>query len=295
MTTTLESFDHKGWISRFGEALEDTAATARPYGVSFRVYGPIDTNLFWREQHGRYREMAELARTDPYAAKLFDESHLWLDSLPDGVLDLLLEHPVIEHAWSRGSRETFHFVQVLGDGHADVESLIANLAKLSVKVGGKRAATMLHRFLVAGEGLRLHAHEITVLHGLRLDEPIPLGRGAYLASYDAVRKRFGLPEDPEPWLRRSDKGLDLHPGRLARASSRAVLVRRVSCGPAVAPCDCSTNPKGSVKLRYRFPDDHRVEPVGGVFEERETPLQLLSIAVRSKLVSHTVINAVPPG
>ena len=294
MTTTLDSFDYKGWISRFGEALEHTAATARPHGVPFRVYRPIDTNLFWREQHGRYREMAELARTDPYAAKLFDESRLWLDSLPDGVLDLLLEHSVMKHAWSRGSREGFHFVQVLGGGHANAKSLIVNLAKLSVKVGGKRAATLLHRFLVAGEGVRLHAHEITVLHGLKLDEPVPLGRGAYLASYDAVRKRFGLPEDPEPWLRRSDEGLDLHPKRLAHATSRAVLVRQVSWGPAVAPCDCPTNPNSPLKLRYRFPDDHRVESVADVFEERETLLQLLSIAVRSKLVSHTVINAVPP-
>ena len=295
MTTTLQSFDRKGWINRFGKALEDTAATARPRWVPFRMYGQIASkDLYQREQYRRYRGMAELAKTDPYAAKLFDESRLWLDSLPDGVLDLLLEHPVIEHVWSRGSREAFHFVQVLGSVHADVKSLITNLAKLSVKVGGKRAATMLHRFLVAGEGVRLHAHEITVLHGLKLDEPVPLGRGAYLASYDAVRKRFGLPEDPEPWLSRRDEDLDLHPGRLARASSRSVLVRQVRWGPAVAPCDCSTNQKGSLKLRYRFPDDHRVESVADVFEERETLLQLLTVAVRSKLVSHTVINAVPP-
>ena len=137
MITTLQSFDRKGWISRFGKALEDTAATARPHWVPFRMYGQIDRDLYRREQYRRYRGMAELAKTDPYAAKLFDESHLWLDSLPDGVLDLLLEHPVIEHAWSRGSREAFHFVQVLGGGHADVKFLITNLAKLSVKVGGK--------------------------------------------------------------------------------------------------------------------------------------------------------------
>ena len=294
MTTTLESFDRKGWISRFGKALEETAAAARPSWVPFRISEPLDRDLYWREQHRRYRGMAELATTDPYAAKLFEESHLWLDSLPDGVLDLLLKHPVIGNAWSSGSREAFHHVQVLGGGHADVESLIANLAKLSVKVGGKRAASILHRFLVAGEGVRLHAHEITVLHGLTLDEPIALGRGAYLASYDGVRKRFGLPEDPEPWVRRSDEGLDLHPGRLAHASSRAVLVRQVSWGPAVAPCDCSSNPERPLRLRYRFPDDHRVESISDVFEERETLLQLLSIAVRSKLVSHAVIDAMPP-
>lgn len=294
MTTTLESFDREGWISRFGEALEDTAATAHPHGVPFRMYGPIDEGLYRREQHRRYRRMAELARTDPYAAKLFDESRLWLDALPDGVLDLLLEHPVIEHAWSRGSREAFHWVHMLGSGHADAKFLITNLAKLSVKVSGKRAATMLHRFLVAGEAVRLHAHEITVLHGLKLEQSIPLGRGAYLASYDAVRKRFGLPEDPELWLRRSDEGLDLHPGRLVHASSRAVLVRHVSWGPAVAPCYCPTSPKSPPKFRYRFPDYHRVESIADLFEEHETLLQLLSIAVRSKLVSHTVIHAVPP-
>ena len=293
MITTLDNFDRKRWISRFGDALEETAAAARPARVPFRISKPLAGDLYWREQHRRYRGMAELARTDPYAAKLFDESHLWLDSVPDGVLDLLLEHPVIGNAWSSGSREGFHRVRMLGGGHADAESLLARLAKLSVKVGGKRAASILHRFLVAGEGVRLHAHEITVLHGLTLDEPIALGRGAYLASYDGVRKRFGLPEDPEPWLRRSDEGLDLHPRRLAHASSRAVLVRQVSWGPAVAPCECPSNPELPLRLRYRFPDVHRVESISDIFEERETLLQLLSIAVRSKLVSHTVIDAMP--
>ena len=294
MTTTFDSFDHKGWIHRFGAALENTASTARPHGVPFPLYGLLDEDTYREQQHRRYREMAEMAKSDPYAAKLFDESRLWLDALPDGVLDLLLEHPVIEHAWSHGSREAFHFVRILGGGHADVKSLITNLAKLSVKVGGERAATMLHRFLIAGERVRLHAHEITVLHGLKLNEPIPLERGAQLASYDAVRKRFGLPEDPELWLRRGDECLDSHPGRLAHGSSRAVLVRPVRWGPAIAPCNCPTNSESPLKLRYRFPDDHRVESIAEVFEERETLLNLLSIAVRSKLVSHTVINAVLP-
>lgn len=294
MTTRIDGFDYKRWVSRFGRALEDTAAIARLIRVPFGMYGTFERGSYRREMHRRYRAMAELARSDPYAAKLFDESRLWLDALPDGVLDLLLEHPVIEYAWSAGSREAFHFVQVLGGGHADVKFLISNLAKLSVKVGGKRAATMLHRFLVAGDGARLHAHEITVLHGLKLDESVPLGRGAYLASYEAVRKHFGLPEDPEPWLNWKDEGLDLHPGRLADSPSPAVFVRQVSWGPAVAPCHCPGNPETPLRLRYRFPEDHCVESVAEIFEERETLLQLLSIAVRSKLVSHTVINAVPP-
>ena len=293
MAATLEHFNRKAWINRFGKALEDTAARARPHGVPLPLYGSMPEGSYRREVQRRYREMAELSKSDPYAAKLFHESFLWLDVVPDGVLDLLLEHPVFEHAWSRGSRKAFHSVRLLGGGHADVKSLIRNLAKLSVKFGGERAATMLHRFLVAGEGVRLHAHEIMVIHGLKLDEPIPLGPGAYLASYDAVRERFGLPEDPEPWLRRRGEGLDLHPGRLAHPSSGTVLVRQVNWGPAVAPCDCPTS-EHPLKLRCRFPDDHRLVSVADIFGERETLLHLLSIAMRSKLVSHTVINAVPP-
>ena len=206
------------------------------------MYGLVDEGIYRREQHRRYREMAALARTHPYAAKLLDESRLWLDTLPDGVQDLLLEHPVIEHAWSRGSTEGLHLVRVLGRGRTGVKFLITNLAKLSVK---------------------------------------------------AVRTRFGLPEDPEPWLRRSDEGLDLHPGRLAHASAPAVLVRQVSRGPAVAPSD-GANREFPLKFRHRFPDDHHVESVADIFEEREELLRLLSIAVRSKLVSDTVIDAVPP-
>lgn len=250
MVVTLRDFDRKEWISRFGEALEDVAANARPRRVPIRVDGPMQIGLYQREEHRRYGEMAALARTDPFAAKLFDESRLWLDTLPEGMQDLLLQHPVVEQAWYGGSREGFHWVQVLEHGHADVTSLISNLAKLSVKVGGRYAATLLHRFFVAGEDVRLHANEITVLHGLKLDEPITLGRGTYLASYDSVRKCFGLPEDPEPWLRPREEGPDRHPGRLARASTRSVLVRQFSWGPAITPCNCPTNKDSSTKLTH---------------------------------------------
>ena len=291
---TRREFDREEWVRRFGAALERTVAAARHMGVPLGIYGRVKTGTFRQERHRRYLEMATLANTDAYAAKLFNESHLWLDAVPDGVLDVLREHPAIAQAWSVGSREGFHLGGVFGRTTADVKSLIGNLAKLSARVGGAYAATLLHRFLVAGNDLRLHAHEITVLHGLELDEPIPLGRGAYLASYEAVRERFGLPEDPEPWLRERDEGLDRHPGRLAHASSRAVLVRRFNWGPGAMPRDDSGDPRGSLQHRYWFPVDHRVESIIDVFEEGEALLHLLSISAGSKLVSHTTIRVVPP-
>lgn len=262
-------------------------------GVPFGIYGAVRRDVYRREMHRRFLDMATLANTDAYAAKLFDESHLWLDALPDGVLDVLREHPAIAQAWSAGSRDGFHLGGVFGRGTDDVKFLISCFAKLSARVGGAYAATLLHRFLIAGNSVRLHAHEITVLHGLELDEPMPLGRGAYLDSYDAVRECFGLPEDPEPWFHERDERPDRHPGRLARPSSRTVLVRRFNWGPGAAPREDSGNRDHSLQHRHWFPADHRVESITDMFEERETLLHLLSIAVRSKLVSHTVITAVP--
>ena len=290
---TPEKFDRKAWILRFGATLERTVADVPHLDVPFQFVGTIRTDIYRREMYRRYLEMAALANTDAYAAKLFDKSHLWLDDLPDGVLDVLREHPAVAWAWSAGSGGGFDLGGVFGRTGSDVKPLIGCLAKLSARVGGEYAATLLHRFLVAGDDVRLHAHEITVLHGLKLDEPIPLGRGAYLDSYDAAGERFGLPEDPEPWLRRSDESLDRHPGRVARASSRTVLVRRFNWGPGAMPRDEIGDTHGSLQHRYWFPMDHRVESIVGVFEEQENLLHLLSIAVRSKLVSHTTITAVP--
>ncbi len=146
MPATPNEFDQKAWIRRFGAALERTVAGARHMGVPFGIYGTMRIGAARRERHRRYLEMAALANIDAYAAKLFDESHLWLDALPDGVLDLLREHPAIAQAWSAGSREGFHLGGVFGRVTDDVSSLIAQLAKLSARVGGAYAATPLRMY-----------------------------------------------------------------------------------------------------------------------------------------------------
>ena len=294
MFITLEDFDRKAWIRRLGATLEETVANVRHTQVPFWFprAGRIET--LNKEALRHYREMAALANTDPYAAKLFDESHLWLDALPEGVLDVLLEHPVLSQAYSGKSRHQFRFLQSLGHSPSDAKFLVTHLAKLSARVGGEYAATLLHRFLAAGNHTRLHAHEVTVFHGLEFDNPIPLGRGTYLASFDDARERFGLPWDPEPWLSRRQKGLNLNPGRIARTSLPAVLVRPFRWGLAVPPPDESINSEFLTHLNCRFPNDHRIDSIIDLFEEREALLHLLSIAVQSKLVSHTTIVAIPP-
>ena len=60
------------------------------------------------------------------------------------------------------------------------------------------------------------------------------------------------------------------------------------------PRDDSGDTRGSLQHRYWFPADHRVQWIIDVFEEGEALLHLLSIAVGSKLVSHSTITVVPP-
>lgn len=289
------TFDNKDWIRRFGAALENVVNSAEHiHGVPFPFASPNLVEDYEEVLRHRYRELATLANEYPYAAKLFDKSYIRLEDVPEGLQALLLEHPVLGQVWSAGSREGLHLGNVTGLGHTSVESIIANLAKLSARVGGEYAATRLHRFLVAGQDTRLHAHEITILYGLKTDEPVALGRGAYLANYNSVRRRFGLDEDPEPWLSRSNRGLDNHPGRLADESSRCVLVRKINWGPAVAPYHCPVDGDRSFsKLKYWFPDGHVVDSFVNMIKERDILLDLLSIIVESKLVSHTTILALP--
>ena len=115
-----------------------------------------------------------------------------------------------------------------------------------------------------------------------------------MANYNSVRRRFGLDEDPEPWLSHGGHGLENHPGRLAHESSRCVLVRRINWGPAAPPRHCPADDDRTFsKLNYRFPDDHVVDSFVAMVTGRDMLLDLLSIAVESKLVSHTTLLALP--
>ena len=287
------TFNHRDWVNRLGAALEQVAACAHPSGFPFRTEhlpnpGPID--LYDEEIHRQYRQLATRARRDPDASALFYRSSLRIETVPSDIGAILREHPTLKRTLAEsGTPEGFHFQRILSGGHVDLTSLVSRLAKSSVKLGGKRVATMLHRYLVAGEHTRLHAHEIILLHGLIVDEHIDLGPGAYLASYEAAKVRFDLPDDPEEWLARSD----LQPGRLTRSTALSVLVRSVSWGPGVGPCDCPTGNSQSLNVRYRFPDRYPINSVERFFHDRAMLIQLLSIATRSKLVSHTAFYVFP--
>ncbi len=277
-------FDKRDWATRLGEALEQVASNARPHGFPFRTEhlpnpGPI--SLYEEEEHRQFRLLAARARHDRHASELFEKSSLWFDSVPPEVTSILREHPSLERCWSTSdSRDRFHLQVFLSGRHIGLESLVRRLAKSSVKIGGERAATMLHRFLVAAEHTRLHAHEITVFHGLIVDERIDLGAGAYLAPYEEGKSQFDLLDEPEFQSSEMSKQL----GRFNRSPSRAVLVRSVAWG-GLAPCGCPASENRSPNVKYRFPGRYSIDSWERFFGDQEVLIDLLSVAVRSRFVA----------
>ena len=160
----LATLDKQSWTIRLGNALERVAEEARPDGFPFRpqrlpVSGAAD--LADRKHDREIRQLLAQALGDAHASEILERPTLWLDTVPPEVAAILREHPVLETAWSGSDpSEGFHWTNPMGGGHVDFKFFAANLARSSLKLGGERVATLLHRFLVAGRNTRLHAHEI---------------------------------------------------------------------------------------------------------------------------------------
>lgn len=282
------AFNAADWIGRLAAALEDVAAQARPafpFSSETPHYGPLDE--YWPGIHRQYRDLAARAKHDPAAAKLFAGSYLWLKSDPIEARAILREHPLLRPGLIGSSkREGVGFILPTHDRfHIDLKSLVSHLAKRAMKDSGEQAAQLLHRYLTAGEEANLPAYEITLLHGLKLDRRFDLGSEAYLAPYEDAKATYGLPDEPEKWLDST--------GRNPRPMSTAVLVRSLRWGPGVAspPDDGDFSNKScracAPKVKYRFPGDYELDLANRFPDDSKVLVDLLSIATRSPLISHT--------
>ncbi len=280
------AFNAADWIGRLATELEDVAAQARPafpFSPETSHYGPLDE--YWPSIHRQYRDLAARAKYDPAAAKLFAESHLWLKSDPAEAKAILREHPLLRSGLiGAGKREGVGFILPTHDWfHVDLKSLVSHQAKRAMKDSGEQAAQLLHRYLTTGAEANLPAYEITLLHGLQLDRRFDLGREAYLAPYEDAKATYGLPDEPAKWLNGA--------GRNPRPVSTAALVRSLRWGPGVAPppdgSDFSTSRACVPKVKYRFPGDYEIDLADRFPDDNKVLVDLLSIATRSPLVSHT--------
>ena len=280
------AFNAADWIGRLAAALEDVAAQARPafpFAPETPHYGPLDE--YWPSINRQYRALAARAKHDPDAAQLFAESPLWLKSDPMEARAILREHPLLRPGLiGSGKREGIGFILANRDWfHVELKSLVSHLAKRTMKDSGEQAAQLLHRYLTAGAEANLPAYEITLLHGLKLDRRFDLGREAYLAPYEDTEATDGLPDEPAKRLNGT--------GRNPRPVSTTALVRSLRWGPGVAPPpdrgDFSTSHACAPKVKYRFPSDYEIDLTDRLLDDNKVLVDLLSIATRSPLVSHT--------
>ena len=278
------AFNAAAWIDRLAAALEDVAAQARPafpFAPETPHYGPLDE--YWPNINQQYRDLAARAKHDPAAAKLFDESPLWLKSNPVEARAILREHPLLRLGLiGSGKLEGVGFTLAKRDWfHVDLKSLVAHLAKRAMKDSGEQAAQLLHHYLTAGAEANLPAYEITILHGLKLDRRFDLGSDAYLAPYEDAKATYGLPDEPAKWLDASRNPRPMH---------TAALVRGLRWGPGVAPppdeSDFSTSRACAPKVKYRFPGDYEIDLTDRLLDDSKVLVDLLSIATRSPLISH---------
>ena len=278
------AFNAADWLGRLAAALEDVAATARPsysFAPETPHYGSLDQ--YWPSIHRQYRELAARAKHDPAAAKSFAESHLWLKTDPVEARAILREHPLLRPGLlGSGKREGIGFILSTRDWfYVELKSLVAHLAKRAMQDSGEQAAQLLHRYLTAGAEANLPAYEITLLHGLQLNRRFDLGNEAYLTPYEDAKAAFDLPDQPQQWHRSN------------RPVSTTALVRGLSWGPGVAPPpddgDSSNKSRRAcaLKVKYRFPGDYEINLSDRLPDDDKVLVDLLSIATRSPLISHT--------
>lgn len=284
-------FDSDAWITRLAAAIEGDISTSHPPKWPRYPRKPphvsAEGDRAW--SLAQYRDLAERAKSDPVASQQFADSNLRFDSDPVRTKAILREHPVLARAVTGSTKSDGVHVQ-LANRYSLLHfgNLLPQLAKLSLIQGSVHAASLLHRFLAEGDAGRLTATEIVAIHGLSLDRPIVLSEGAALAPYEDARQRFDLPEDPVERLRNGRIG----PGRRHQVTATAALVRSFAWRPGFFASTLDAD-RAFQTIAYTFPIGHAVESVNALSQGRALLVDLLSVVVGSRLVSHTSFAVAP--
>ena len=280
-------FDSVEWIHRLAEELDKVAAgvaTSSRHSLGPSSPGSTDGDQLEYSRDGRALETQ--AKSDTSAFHAFKGSRVELEFDSIRAKAVLREHPLLARGIvGLGSDDGVVFARFSEPFVSSLNSLVEHLARLSVQEDGTYAAKLLNDFLAAGAKAELPGSEIVILHGLRVERHLDLGRGAYLAPYREVKEEFDLPDEPEDWFTR------IRWPRLpsSPAGSACALVRSFVWGPGILiPGDGpdGSNKADGTKVRYSFPRDceansHRYS------EEPFLLVALLSIKLKWPLVSNT--------
>ena len=241
-----DEFDVSDWINRLADEL----------------------NILAQSATGEYRDLANQDIDEIFLLKFN------LDTT--NAIELLQTHPIIKRELTGTEKDTAIMI-VRPDGSHRVEwnRLVNSLVRNTVKEGdGHNAAKTLHKYLTLGDKKRLPGYELIFFRGLKFEDRVDIGEGAFIISYEDIVKR-GLVKV------REDVPLG-HDNLDYRDQDVSVFVRELTWGPGIEqqrPLFPFNIDKYSVEFKYIYEED-----IGIVFDflsiVTHQELELLSIQYR---------------
>ena len=228
----------QAWIGRMANELDNLAPVMQAF-VGIKSNEGDDSGVYktsYAVTLGAFRALARRARYDPNMRNLFEQSvvHIY-GKVPIETIDVLCSHPVIhsddyasDDSHQLESRERGRWLrEFLGIG---IKKMLGNLFKMSLMVGARRAASLLHKYILQRKSNQLSAYNIRLIYGLELHRCIELKDGLFLMPYAFASEIYDLPVDPEqafPIPRTSEsRGSERKTG----VESVAALVREATWG-----------------------------------------------------------------
>ncbi len=205
--------------------------TAEPYGAE-----PVSNE--------HYRKLAEYAKTDERAKKIFDHLFPKLNVDPGALIEQLCLHPGIRSNTGGAGRDLATFVlKPSGGARLQLSILVRYLAKSALLLGGSEAVDHLEIFLSHSKEGRVPGYEVCTFRGLTLPGEIEIAPGLEIMNYQRAAAH-GLVKVERPEL--LDKTTDYV------GMDALVLARELSWGPCLVrpPTSRDEVPRPEVQFRW---------------------------------------------
>ena len=213
-----DEFNTREWVDSLAMDLEilSESLTAFRYGNS----GLSNSD---------YRSLAKEAFKNHTASTIFESFVPQLNSDATKVIEQLLCHPEVKKTLAKSADQgAIMLIQPYAASRAEWDRVALYLAKSTLKNGGKTTANYLREYLSLSAQNKLPGHDITLFRGLKVNDRIEIGGGAFIAPYEEIVE-VGLIEEPVNRGLESDGCPDY--GKM----DAAALVMDFEWGPGIWP------------------------------------------------------------
>ena len=219
-----DEFEVSDWINRLGDELNTLAQSVT----------------------GEFRDLANQAIGTVFLPKLNSDT--------TNAIELLRTHRIIEHELIGAGRDTgFMMVKPTGGSWVELDDLVKSLVRSTVIKGdGYNVAKALHKYLTLGDKKRLPGYELIFFRGLKVENRVEIGEGAFITSYDEIVKLGLVKLRDNPPLGYSVSEY--------RDKDVLVFVRKLTWGPGIekqhpGPVFLSFDKYTNIEVKYLYEED----------------------------------------